>query len=536
MILLTLRKNWGLLLVLLGGYVLNRNVAQRLDIIATDDDNIFYNGLTMATTGLPPVQTSPFFSFWYAALHFFLQDPIQVYYLNWVLVSTLVGVGFYALLRSLQIGTALSGWLALFFLFFYLNFPLLPKVSLFALIIMLFGMAAAQVFGKTLLHKTLATALVMAVVSYVRPEFYVAFLLLAALSLFLFFKNRASANPTWLGLVFGIVLLLALVFGFPLGGGRSHIAFGQHFAMNYAVWHPEIPFSPWMHSEVFMKAAFGRQVTSVGDAFALNPNIFLKHLFTNISNLAAATLYNLKTLFWGSVYDSVHFGGRRYLIGGLFVGTMLLIDFPKSLRQVRQNFKDKGWFFGILLLVLAPTFISTILIFPREHYVVFHCIAYLTVAGLALDAVQWRALENLKQFKIPFLVILNILLLGLFLWPRYQNTVLKTPRPNYDLLRVVQDLKLSQPVNMLGTEPLTYYLYAGSNWNFVHLDQYYPKDFRKFTADKQINCIFVRAKMTQYFENDAGFADFIKNYDALGYIKKPGVLPSDAVYVAKKLK
>ena len=536
MSLLALRKNWGLLLVILGGFVLNHHITKRLDIIATDDDNIFYNGLTLSTNGLPPVQTSPFFSFWYAALNLFLQDSIQVYYLNWVLISALVGVGFYLLLRSLQIHTAVSGWLALFFLFFYLNFPLLPKVSLFALTLMLFGMAAANAFGKTLFHRTLLTALTVLVASYVRPEFYVAFLLLAALSLFLFFQNRPQSSPKGLLLVLGVAVGLVVIFGFPLGGGRSHIAFGQHFAMNYAIWHPEIPFSPWMHSEVFIQKAFGRQVTSVGDAFSLNPSIFLKHIFTNISNLISNTFYNIKTLFWGSIYDSVHFGGRRYLIGGLLLGTIAMVDFPRSMRQISLNFRTSGWFLGVLLLVLAPTFISTVLIFPREHYVVFHCAMYLTVAGLLLDGIEWRSLAGLGSFKTPFLVTLNTFLLVLFLWPRYQNTTQNAPRPNYDVLHALQNLRISQPITMLGTEPLTYYLYLGSNWNFHFLDQYYPKDFKKFITDKQINCIFVRDKMTKYFKNDAGFADFIKNYDALGYVKKKGVLPSDAIYVSKNLK
>lgn len=282
----------GLLLVVLSGWVLTYGITQRFDIVATDDDVYFVNGLSAFFRHEPlPIQMAPLFSGWYLLLYAFTQNVIDTYYVSWVLLSILPGIFFYWLLRSLRVSVPVSVLVSVLYLFSPLNFPLDQKVSPFTMLWLMGGLIAAN-YQTDPVRKLTATAAGALLATYARPEFFLSFLALCGLAIGVFiWQRRREKRPLPYPLfgLMGMATVLVLAFGSPMSGQRSVIAFAQHFAMNYHVWHPDVVGSPWMHSKVFVVHGFGREVTSLADAFFLNPSLFLKHITFNLVNLVTHT-------------------------------------------------------------------------------------------------------------------------------------------------------------------------------------------------------------------------------------------------------
>ncbi|HEY0109090.1 MAG TPA: hypothetical protein VGB67_05625, partial [Fibrella sp.] len=370
----------GILFVLLSSLVLVYKITQRIDIVATDDDVYFHNGLVATWQHLPPIQMAPLFSVWYLIIHHFTGDIIDTYYVSCTLLSVLPGILFYCLLRSLDVGVLISAAIAICFLFSPLNLPLQPKVSVFTMLFLLGGLIAANYQTKPV-NKLTAAAISALLAAYGRPEFFLSFLLLCCIALAYYFWQRrlitSQPIPYPLAGVMVAAASLVLAFGSPLAGGRSVIAFGQHFALNYSVWHPEIPASPWMHSTTFIKHGFGREVTSLADAFSLNPLLFMRHLGTNFINLLLTTGTDLFNMLINPWLSRLVFPGRRYVLLAIVLMLAGLTNWPQTTRNFWQGLRQHGWYWVCIAVMLVSTYISCILIYPREHYILFQIMLYL---------------------------------------------------------------------------------------------------------------------------------------------------------------
>ena len=515
----------GVFLVLLSGFVLTYRLSGRVDIMATDDDVYFQNGLLATWQHLPPVQMAPLFSGWYTLIHAFTHNVIDTYYASGVALSVLAGLLFYGLLRSLRVGVGVSTALAVAFLFSSLNLPLQPKVSLFTMLWLMGGLIAANYRAKPV-QKLTAAAIGAWLAAYGRPEFFLSFLALGgtALGLFLVCRRRAALPIPWALLgTLAVAAGLVLAVGSPLAGGRSIIAFGQHFAVNYATWHPHIQASPWMHSQTFIRHGFGRDVTSLSDAFWLNPPLFMRHLTTNLTNLALTTQYRLTDMLLTPWLSRLVFPGRRYLLLALAAAGLALVDWPQTGRQLRAGVRHNGWYWLSLLLMLAPTLISCVLIFPREHYLVFQMMGYLSLLGVVLRDVAFRPIAYVPA---PLRYGLATGLLLLFLWPKWQLANQPNPTPIADLLRSLQQLPVRGAVSMTGNEPLMYDLYLGTNWRFWYLERYTPANMQAFMQRFSINCLHIRPDMVQRYHHDPYFVRLLEHPDHLGFVRfntsKPG--------------
>jgi hypothetical protein len=525
---------FGLFLVVLSGLVLTYGLPHRMDLVATDDDVYFENGLKFIQLGVPmPVQMAPLFSGWYLLLNAFTQTIIDTQYLSWALLSVLPGVLVYWLLRSLRVGVWGSVAVAVLYLYGPLNFPLDQKVSPFTMLWLLGGLIAAN-YQQDPTRKLTAAAAGALAATYARPEFFLSFLLLGGLALgrYVWLRRKTNVPVPYplLGLL-GVAGTLVLLFGSPLVGGRSIIAFAQHFAMNYATWHPEMNLSPWMHTKAFMVHGFGREVTSIGDAFALNPSLVIRHIFANVGTLATLTVrYALGTLVtpWLSL---LAFPGRRYVLLAVAIAVLALTDWPQTLRNLRDGLRRDGWYWLCLLLVLAPTFISCLLLFPRDHYVAFHTLLYVSVAGTLLRAF---ALRPLSRFAPAVGYALGMLGLLGFLWPHWQTAHVPQPTPTANLIRTLETIPAQKAMTMTGNKSLMYRLYLGQHWRYLYLDQYRPADFQAFVRQNGINCFHIRPDVVAQYGKDPFFAALIANPAAAGFAKYPIDVPNQYVLVQQQ--
>ncbi|MEZ0538466.1 hypothetical protein [Fibrella arboris] len=526
----------GILFILLSSLVLTYKMAYRIDVVATDDDVYFHNGLIATWQHLPPIQMAPLFSAWYLLIHAFTGDVIDTYYVSCTLLSILPGVLFYLLFRSLGINVLISTALSVGFLFAQLNLPLQPKVSVFTMLFLMGGLIAAN-YQKKPVGKLTVAALSALLAAYGRPEFFLSFLLLCGIALVYYgWQRRSVWQPLPYSLVglMGAAALLVLAFGSPLAGGRSVIAFGQHFALNYSVWHPEIPASPWMHSATFIKHGFGREVTSMSDAFFLNPGLFMRHVGANLLNLISSTGRNLYDILINPWLSRLVFPGRRYVLLALALAFIGLTDWPRTVRAMWQDARRHGWFWLCLVVMLVSTYISCILIYPREHYILFQIMLYLSMVGVALQSVTFRALPwPALPWGVRYAVFGAALLL--FLAPYWRADQESKPTPTVDLLRFLQRIPVQGAVSMTGNAPLMYDLYLGDNWKFWYLERYHPVNMEGFFKQFNINCIHVRPDMLDIYNRDPFFARLIANPGALDFVRYNTDKPNQYVLVQNQL-
>ena len=532
-----LKEFAGVLFVGLSGLVLTYKMAQRIDVVATDDDVYFHNGLVATWQQLPPIQMAPLFSAWYLFIHQFTGDVIDTYYVSCTLLSILPGLLLYFLLRSMRIDVLICATLSVCFLFSQLNLPLQPKVSVFTLLFLMGGLIAAN-YQTNPIGKLTAAAISALLAAYGRPEFFLSFVLLCVIALgFYLWQRRRATQPTPYPLfgAIGAAVLLVIGFGSPLAGGRSVIAFGQHFALNYSVWHPEIPASPWMHSGTFIKHGFGREVTSLSDAFFLNPPLFLRHLGANIVNLATTTGTNLFDMLVNPWLSRLVFPGRRYVLLALAVGFVAFVNWPQTLRNIGHGLRQHGWYWLCLAVMLISSYISCVLIYPRQHYILFQIILYLSLVSVGLQAFTFRTLPALPAFSWKTGYALFATGLAFFLLPHWRVANQTQPTPTVDLLRFLQKIPVKGSVSMTGNAPLMYDLYLGDNWKFWYLERYHPQKMDQFFTKFKINCLHVRPDMLETYKNDPYFARLIADPDALNFVRYNTGKPDQYVLVHNQL-
>lgn len=521
----------GLFLVVLSGVVLTYGLAQRFDLMPSDDDVYFENGLKAIHQHQPlPVQMAPLFSGWYLLLNAFTRTIIDTQYASWTLLSVLPGLAFYGLLRSLRINVVVSTALSVLFLYSPLNFPLDQKVSAFTMLWLMGGLIVSNYLLNPV-HKLTAAAAGALLATYARPEFFLSFLALCALAAGWYFWQRRRAPqplPYPLLALLASAGLLILLFGSPLSGQRSIIAFAQHFAMNYATWHPEIDASPWMHSKTFVVHGFGREVTSIGDAFFLNPSLFMRHIGTNLLALVTHTGHFVYAMLVTPWLSELAFPGRRYLLLLLVVVAISMADWRRTWQNLRSGFRQDGWYWLSLLVILAPTFISCILLLPRDHYVVFQMMLYVSLAGIVLRAYTFRPLPSLVRGVGYGLA--SLLLLA-FLWPHWQLNRQPKPTPLANLIRALDKIPIQGTINMTGNVSMMYRLYLGQNWHYLYLDQYRPSDMHTFVAQNSINCLHIRPDVEAQYGRDPFFASLIADPAAAGYQKYSINVPDQYVLV-----
>ena len=93
--------------------------------------------------GFPDPQWAPLYAVWYFLLSLIQPDRVALYYLNYQLITILLPVALYAVLRRCRLAAPAAAGIAFFVLIGAINLPVWPKVSHFALVVILVTLAAA---------------------------------------------------------------------------------------------------------------------------------------------------------------------------------------------------------------------------------------------------------------------------------------------------------------------------------------------------------------------------------------------------------
>src|SRR5262245_6665965 len=383
------------------------------DLSGGDEPAYMRAGLLMREHGLPPAAYGPLYVVWYGAVSLLQSDPVRMYYLAWQLLIGLLMLGVYLLCRA----AGGSRGVALFAAFLVLNSRLLdvwPYPAHLAAILLLMGTAAAArcrrwTWSLSLLGVTLLVA------SYARPDLTVRLLLLGLVALAGMVCSLLRRPGSWRGFVLPVVLVLLLAgaglrwVGNPLAGGRSFVAFGQHYALN-VVAARHLTVDGCMHFDSICRQDFGDAATPA-EAFRANPRAMLWHCGVNLHNLPSG--YRAVAEPALALRPGLHRWLLRLFVAGLVLG---LLGLGRRLSGGDASPSDRhGLLVGLLMLglVLPPALSSCLIVSPRAHY--------LMPSTLLLFALLMASSAHLPRLRLawvrldtaPALLVLGALLLAM---------------------------------------------------------------------------------------------------------------------------
>lgn len=259
-------------------------VERRIDLSVADEARYLEQGLDLARR-LPSPQWAPLYSAWYFALSFVRPDPSQLHDLSYGALTAGVPLLLYALLRQSGIPAALAGAVAGLHLISSPNVDVWPYQSRFASVLLLTGLLAGGA-ARTRHGRWLAPSIALFAIAYVRPEYMLAFAGLSGVAILAAAWSwwrerrlpavRVLAAPALFAAVAAAVVIQV---GLPLSGGRSGLAFAQHFTLN----HRDASGGGISYEVEYvdlMERTFGGMV-GLPAAFAANPDAVRWHVATN---------------------------------------------------------------------------------------------------------------------------------------------------------------------------------------------------------------------------------------------------------------
>ena len=344
------------------------------DISLWDESTYLSNGIYFwDPSRMSHHESSPLYSYFYKVLGHVVGDPQKLFQLMGLLVSAGATISIFLcvllLSRNLLLATAI------FTILIFANFGMvIPRLVYAAVILLMIGSSVAFSLKLTPARAT-ALTLTAYLTAYIRPEFALAFYILASIaaiswtySIINFKINGGFLSSYSLDVAVstGCLIIIALLMGawsIPTirGDERALMAFGQHYALYWNSLH-QPGSDAYLNWQALLAKDFPGAESEL-DALMKYPKEMLGFLFGNISTLFKMALQQSKSLVTKDA--------------GFFVILLSVVAYTLRPRPRRKPIGSKSPLYlnhavdSLLCLALAsPVLISIILIYPRQHYLI----------------------------------------------------------------------------------------------------------------------------------------------------------------------
>jgi hypothetical protein len=486
----------------------------------------------------------PLYAVWLKPLSAALHDPVMVYLENLCDLSVGVSVLIYLYLLLLTRQAAVGVAAALFFLICDLNVPLSSKVSSFAAMVVLAGLAVSELVPAGARRLTVAGAGTL-LSSYARPELYPAALGLCLAAFWVGRREAAAAGVKvlrWPAACLLATLLLAASIGPPLwapdrGSGRLLMAFREHFAWNWSRWHNR----PGYFLAIWDREFGGAQ--TLLQALRNNPGAVAHHLSDNLLGTVrfmVTSAFDHYPLVAPSLRPAL-VKAESLLVSTAVFGSLILVACRPRLR--REMLDRYGYALFVYLTLGLCSLTSAIVVFPVAPYLVLPALLVMLTGALAATVivppcpdVSWRtrilaALVCLAAVPKPFALPSAYAVSGSPF--KGQITVV---RKVADTIGFIRSLNLPAPVQVLTvTDGIGALL--GSGFNEVKMWQKGAQPLEAFMREHDIGLIVnLEAGRDSFVVDDPYWAQLQINPAGAGFVRV--TVPNHeavGVYVRKDL-
>jgi hypothetical protein len=331
----------------------------------------------------------PSYNIWYKLLSFFQSNPVKLFYLNYQVTAILLALLLFVFLVYYNISQVVSLWMSFCFLLSTTVIDTWPRVSHFAVIVLLACLIAVRNV-RTNSVKLLCATLAFYIAAYARPELFSAFVILAFITLVFLFRDRSNYR-SWLPLALLVAAIGAanfFIYRLPAdsykGINRTYIAFCQHYAINYVIEHKASfnPISEWID---FARQTFGA-CNDFGCILKTHTSLVVHNSLLNLKNYLLVLLQ-----FVVSILVPVKIIGSRKIqmaVVAALLGLIIFVLINKAARnRLMMQLKAQWLILLILFLFGLPSMGTSVLIFPRQHYLLMHCVLLIYLIALCINSV-----------------------------------------------------------------------------------------------------------------------------------------------------
>lgn len=384
----------GSILILVLGLLMTRDIMQYMDVLLSDETKYLAGGLNFFDR--IPKAWGPSYSLWYKFLSFFQGDPLSLHYFNYKVLAIGVSIMLFIALVRLRVHALIAFLVGAGFLVGDLNIVSWPRISHFAAFLILIAVTIST-FLKPVFLKLLLFTFTAVLLSYARPELGLSFTALAGVTgLWVLYKRFRLRKAEYLiTVVFVAVVGVAfLKAGVPMySGGKSQpniesgkfprqlTAYGQHFYLNYLESNNKSLDTLLYWDEAF--ADFYEIEPSLLSTLKSNIPITARHIGFNIKNYLTRSFdYSSGAIYAGKILRLPVW--LKLILTVLFVGLLIGFRRRQYWEQIEEHHRDFKWeYLGIFLLSFPPM-ISSVLIYPRDHYLMLQVPFLFLVASLLL--------------------------------------------------------------------------------------------------------------------------------------------------------
>lgn len=544
------------------GLKLTYGIESFIDIELFDETIYLNRGLQLPSQGLPSSAYAPLYAIWYYFLSNFVHRTTDLFYLNHKLLILLPVILLYIYQRTLSI----PNFLALGSAFLFLNSKFIninPRPTHFALVVLLTFLISIRITPSKPSWRYILLAIAFLFLSFIRPEYFLSFLLVIIYFLYQQLKRiRRNSNLslivknsykkiTTLILISG---LLITIFGLPIATNnnetsRTWIAFCQHFSYLWLIRNPRVNLNPYTDCDIIISTVFGSS-QSFTAAIAANPQEFLTHLFINFlsyfDHFIAVLLVDFQD--YGATFNQ--FVRHTEFILCLAILSFILIKTKFQKHALFSNFDEtlKVAYF----VTIIPTFIVSILINPRFHYLVIQSALTFVIITYSFANIISNERFKLSSF-VPLKVAVIFTTIALFFltpnlargWCILPNACLverhikvsQNPLKTASTIAFIQSLNLSanQPTNFLEAEG-GIAIYLSNNYQYIsHYEK--KQNFQSFVKSNNINMILITENLLKdtRYRDDRELKEVLQQPQLFGF--KAFTVPQtpDTLLVAENL-
>ena len=377
------KMNWqfifGSMLLLSCGIKLYYGIQNSMDVQFADEAAYIRFGLDLFET--MNRNWGPMYALWYKCLSFITTDTIQLYYLNFMITSVLVGVLLYFFLLRISVKPTFALFISFCVLVSDLNISVWPRISHFCIVLCLIALIIIS-FLRNNIYKCLVFTAMCLMNAYARPEFYLSFVIMVIVTLICIYYNKSVLTRKDIYVFSGVVILIGIlhfIFRFPsndfFGYNRGVAAFYQHYAWNYKM-RTNGTFDAWLYWEDLAKKQFG-DCNSMWCVIKTQPGIFISNTLFNVRTYLLQLLKVCSYVFPVGIF---HGKKMQLLLTLLTIVTFITLLLRKNSRvYFLQKIYSYKFYLLILFCFITPTLLSCMVVFPRDHYLYLQMLFVLLV-------------------------------------------------------------------------------------------------------------------------------------------------------------
>lgn len=517
---------FAIIILIFSGVLVLWDFRDRVDINLTDDTGYLTLGLWIQQGVLAGF--GPLYSLFFKLLKQIFDDPVDLYDAVVIILSIAPAVCAYIFLRALKIKAHWALLMSGLFLFSSVNMSFITwsRISHYSIsIIFLWAAIAARMRDN--FHVVFSLVLLGFFLGYVRPEYHLSWYLAGVFLLLWWIAIRRFElykREVFVMVPLALFMLAFFYFiGNPMAGNRTFTAFAQQFSYNYCEWNGLDNYD-WIQWMDIAKDNFG-EFTTLGGAYANNPETFSKHILYNIQQYFLKGFRGVQDIFFPPAIITVA-SWLAWLLIALLLGLRIFYVGVKSWGKQVFDFLMEYWIIGVgLLLLSGPSFIASMVFYTREHYLVLQMPLVFFLFALVLYPKAAQAEKQPRFLTNAALPIVAIFLLSIRpdlsdyrtfdVWQEY------TYPSNRKVIETVRGLGITdQPVNQLDHEG-GFFIYIGKNYKWVNPFNKNDIGFKQYIDSTHINMVYVTKALlsNRHFGKDEAFMELIDNPQSYGFYR-----------------